>query len=509
VKLEAVMVTDVGVVRDHNEDSAHVDPLRRFFIVADGMGGHAAGEVASAMAVETVQHTLEGATSLIDAFVTRPTENARRALVQLLQSAVLAAHQAVYQRGNKESDKAGMGTTLDVLLIAGQEAFVAHVGDSRTYLIRDGKAAQLTTDHTVAEVLVIEGKLTIEEALVSPYRTVLVNAIGVAADVGVEMAHLQLKKGDRLLLCSDGLHDYFLAEQEIADTLTNTAPEDKDALGSLGSMVETAKDRGGHDNITGVVITVVDLGEAVPAVVEHDQTLPVEVPLNPSTAWNDDERTENISPKDLDRLSTGAPSMPDGASSSGDDGTRPTAPMDAVTGTESTDPGINIAAIDKALADAKVSADGPTEPVDARAVRQALARLTAETDTTEPAIDANVVKAALSRATAVTTRPSPVGGDDPTVPGLDVSAIRAQLARAGTEPPPEDDATVDRRAAKGRPSAAKEAKEPKEAPPAAGAAKDAKDTKDGKDGKDKSSRPDSLGTEDTGPSPRIDANKLG
>src|SRR5262245_28896740 len=114
------MVTDVGVVRDHNEDSAHVDPQQRFFIVADGMGGHAAGEVASEMAVDTVKKTLEASSSIIEGFAQRPTENARRAIVQLLQSAVLAAHQAVYQRGSKESDKAGMGTTLDVLLIAGQ-----------------------------------------------------------------------------------------------------------------------------------------------------------------------------------------------------------------------------------------------------------------------------------------------------------------------------------------------------------------------------------------------------
>jgi serine/threonine protein phosphatase PrpC len=484
VKLEAVMVTDVGVVRDHNEDSAHVDPLQRFFIVADGMGGHAAGEVASAMAVETVQKTLEGATSLIDAFTARPTDNARRALVQLLQSAVLAAHQAVYQRGNKEADKTGMGTTLDVLLIAGQEAFVAHVGDSRTYLIRDGKAAQLTTDHTVAEVLVIEGKLTIEEALVSPYRTVLVNAIGVAADVGVEMAHLQLKKGDRLLLCSDGLHDYYLAEQEIADTLALGEPADKDARAQLSGMVETAKDRGGHDNITGVLITVADLGEAVPALVEHDQTLPVEIPVGAGTAgWNDDERTENISPRDLDRWS--APSMP-GSKGGGDDATRPTAPMTAVqvaadargaadvSGTETTDPGINIAAIDKALEKAKVSPDGPTEPIDAKAVRQALARLTADVDTTDPQLDASVVKAALSRAS---TEPPP--HEDDTSP---------------------DEATVDRRAVKGRkPRDAKDAKaEPADKP--------AKGDKDGKDGE---SKPETVATDDTGPAPRIDANKIG
>ena len=487
MKLEAVMVTDVGVVRDHNEDSAHVDPLQRFFIVADGMGGHAAGEVASAMAVETVKTTLESANNIIDGFAARPTDNARRALVQLLQSAVLAAHQAVYQRGTKESDKAGMGTTLDVLLIAGQEAFVAHVGDSRTYLIRDGKAAQLTTDHTVAEVLVIEGKLTIEEALVSPYRTVLVNAIGVAADVGVEMAHLQLKKGDRLLLCSDGLHDYFLAEQEIADMIT--AGEGR---AGLGNMVELAKDRGGHDNITGVCITVVDLGEGVPALVETDQTQPVEVPLAAgSTGWNDDERTENISPRDIEKLGD-APAVPAGAKR--DEATRPTAPMTAVqpppeikdeetaevesgaksdkpTGTENTDPSLDVAVIDKAIA-ARVAKD----------------------DQTEPALDATLVKAALARARALhggviggegsgegggkrsgVVGDRGVGGEDPTLPPRP-----AVNPRAVTEPPPmgaaaaDDDKTVEQR----------------------GRGKDAKE-------------PDGAATDDTGPLPRVERDKVG
>src|SRR5262249_41722799 len=244
-KLDAWLVTDVGVVRDHNEDSAFMAPERGFFIVADGMGGHAAGEVASAMAVETVKKTLEGALAEVAAFKKAPNDAGRRALVQLLQSAVLQAHQAVYQRGQSEPDKAGMGTTLDVVLIAGPEAFVAHVGDSRTYLIREGKPSQITTDHTVAEVLVIEGKLTIEEAQVSPLRTILVNAIGVSADVGVEMAHVTLKRDHRLLLCSDGLHDYFPNEEEIAQKLSAEAPGD-----ALKDMVELAKTPGGPDNIT-------------------------------------------------------------------------------------------------------------------------------------------------------------------------------------------------------------------------------------------------------------------
>lgn len=285
ITLEAWLVTDVGVVRDHNEDCAHMEPTRGFFIVADGMGGHAAGEVASAMAVETVKKTLEEAREEIEAFTRSPSDHGRRGLVQLLQNAVLSAHQAVFQRGQAEHDKAGMGTTLDVVLVAGPEAFVAHVGDSRTYLIRDGRSSQITTDHTVAEVLVIEGKLTIEEAQVSPLRTILVNAIGVSADVGVEMAHVTLKRGDRLLLCSDGLHDYFPVEEEIAQKLSGETPG-----AALAEMVELAKTRGGHDNITGITVHVADVVEAnTPAQVDGESTHPVDAAANPFAA---DEPTQ-------------------------------------------------------------------------------------------------------------------------------------------------------------------------------------------------------------------------
>ncbi|GAB4517656.1 MAG: hypothetical protein Tsb0020_36250 [Haliangiales bacterium] len=247
------METDVGVVREHNEDSAHVDSSRQFFIVADGMGGHAAGEVASNMAVEMVCETLAGSRSDIDSFAADPDEDGRKQLVTLLETAVRAAHRAVFERGSRESDKQGMGTTLEVVLVAGSEAFIAHVGDSRTYLIRDEQAAQITTDHTVAEVLVLEGKLSAEEAQMSPLRTILVNAIGVAPDVGIEMAHVQLRTGDQLLLSSDGLHDYFTDEQELARRLDDRVPEE-----ALHELVELAKDRGGHDNITGIVVRISD-----------------------------------------------------------------------------------------------------------------------------------------------------------------------------------------------------------------------------------------------------------
>jgi serine/threonine protein phosphatase PrpC len=304
-KLEAWMATDVGMVRPHNEDTAHVDDDGSFFIVADGMGGHAAGEVASAMAVETVRTKLEASRAQIAEFANAPTDAGRRSLVQLLQDAVLSAHQAVFQRGSTEEDKNGMGTTLDVLLISGTEAFIAHVGDSRTYLIRGGKASQLTTDHTYAEVMVIEGKLTIEEAQVSQLRNILVNAVGVSAEVGVEMAHLELHRDDRLMLCSDGLHDYFPGDVEISERLAG-----HDAGVGLVSLVELAKTRGGHDNITGIAIHVVDITSSATT---YDATKPVRTVERDEDLADDEEHTET----------TGIPTP---NRSDGDGGTTPSSP---------------------------------------------------------------------------------------------------------------------------------------------------------------------------------------
>jgi len=244
--------TDVGMIREHNEDSSLIDPDGNFFIVADGMGGHAAGEVASAMAVEEMNRALDAARDKILDFAGHPNDDLRKGLIELLEASVKATHQAVFERGSREQDKKGMGTTLEVLLVAGPEAFLGHVGDSRTYLLRDGKMYQVTTDHTVAEILLLEGKLTPEEARFSPLRTVLVNAIGVSSDVLVDLAHIELREGDKLLLCSDGLHDYFPSERELGDLLIEQSGQD-----GLDRLVKMAKDRGGHDNITGILVEVV------------------------------------------------------------------------------------------------------------------------------------------------------------------------------------------------------------------------------------------------------------
>src|SRR5262245_23680005 len=271
--------TDVGMVREHNEDSSLIDPEGNFFIVADGMGGHAAGEVASAMAVGQMTEALQSARPKLLDFAENPSEEGRKTVIELLESAVKATHQAVFERGTRETDKKGMGTTLEVLVVTNAEAFLAHVGDSRTYLLRAGKMYQVTTDHTVAEILLLEGKLTPEEARFSPLRTVLVNAIGVSADVLVDLAHIELRQGDKLLLCSDGMHDYFPSERELGDLLIEQSGQE-----GLDRLVKMAKDRGGHDNITGVLVEVTEgiplkeTGPPPPA----EESAPNEVPEEPT-----------------------------------------------------------------------------------------------------------------------------------------------------------------------------------------------------------------------------------
>lgn len=262
-------------MRERNEDAAYVDDKRRFFIVADGMGGHSAGDVASALAVSTVRAELESDTLLLATFEAAPTERRRQQLRTLLARAANAANQAVLERSRREADKHRMGTTLEVVLVLAGEAFVCHVGDSRTYLIRDGAARQLTDDHTVAQVMRRAGTLSPAEADSSPMRSVLCNAIGVSPDVSVDHGHLVLHPGDRLLVCSDGLYDYFQPD-ELARWVSCHAGE-----AALAGLVAQACERGGADNITGIVVEVPAPSHA-PELLDDAPTSPISLP--PDTA---------------------------------------------------------------------------------------------------------------------------------------------------------------------------------------------------------------------------------
>ena len=204
--------TDVGRQREHNEDNFLVDKKLRLFMVADGMGGHAAGEVASGIAVHAVRDALYEKRALIDAYRDDATAEQTSEVLRALEQAVQAACAAVFARAQAEPDKRGMGTTTTALLIAGSaerpRGFIAHVGDSRVYLSRQGQCHALTEDHLLLNELVRRGKLNKSEIDGSPYRQYknsVTRAVGVYASVEVDTFDFDILPGDRFLICSDGL----------------------------------------------------------------------------------------------------------------------------------------------------------------------------------------------------------------------------------------------------------------------------------------------------------------
>ena len=230
-------VSDVGLVRDDNEDSAFVGPY--VAVVADGVGGAAAGEVASATAAYAV------AATVLARFGEDPEA--------LLLDGVEAARTNVRRGIQTDLNRLGMATTLTAVLCDGSRAVLAHVGDSRAYRFRDGELIQVTTDHTYVEHLVQTGQLTRERAARHPWRNVVLRTIdGDPVHDGVDLLPLVLEVGDRLLLCSDGLTDLVPADR-IAELLAVADPHS-----AAAGLTQAALAAGGKDNVTCVVLDVVD-----------------------------------------------------------------------------------------------------------------------------------------------------------------------------------------------------------------------------------------------------------
>ena len=268
--------TDVGRVREGNEDSYMVhEPL---FAVADGMGGHQGGEVASELALDTLKKALDGGAPLVQA--------------------VQDANRTVFEKAAEDPGLAGMGTTLTAFLADGDVLRLAHVGDSRAYLFRDGALRRVTKDHTVVEQLVDKGRLTPEEAGIHPQRSILTRAIGVEGDVQVDQGSIEVRAGDRLLLCSDGLTG-MIGEHDIQRILEG----ERDPQGAADSLVDAANQAGGQDNVTAVVIDVLDEdGAAGGAAPGQAQTAPTET-----------VRTGPAPPLRTERFTMGRPSRRRGA----------------------------------------------------------------------------------------------------------------------------------------------------------------------------------------------------
>jgi serine/threonine protein phosphatase PrpC/CRP-like cAMP-binding protein len=244
--------TDVGRVRDVNEDSFLVDESLGLFIVADGMGGHAAGEVASNIAVHTCRETVSRERELIGKFERGTDTTSRKDVLRLMELAVQNACTAVYAEAQKDPSKRGMGTTLIALLIIGARGFIAHVGDSRIYLTRNGSVHQLTEDHSLINELLKRGRLTPEQIAKLNMKNAVTRAVGVYESVEVDTLDFDVLAGDTFLLCSDGLSEY--AQQNDILRVFREVPESSVAQ----AFIDLANQGGGKDNITAVVVKVPD-----------------------------------------------------------------------------------------------------------------------------------------------------------------------------------------------------------------------------------------------------------
>lgn len=229
--LEAYGVTDIGLHREANEDSYSILPDNTY-IVADGMGGHAAGDVASGLMVTAAEDALS-------------RENIDETV---LKEAVLAGNKKILAEAELHPERKGMGTTATLLHCEEERAYWAHVGDSRLYLLRSGKLQQITRDHSYVADLLANGTITAAEAETHPQRNMLLRAVGVSEKLQVDAGAFDLQKGDKLLICSDGLTK-MVSDEEIRDILQNRQGQQL-----AQSLVDKAISAGGNDNVTVVVV---------------------------------------------------------------------------------------------------------------------------------------------------------------------------------------------------------------------------------------------------------------
>ncbi len=243
--LHYALRSDVGLLREGNEDSAYAGP--RLLVIADGMGGHAAGEVASAVAISAIA-------PLDNQNFTRGEE-----MLDALAAAVAAARDTLHDMSVSDPAVEGMGTTLTALLWADDQVAVCHIGDSRAYLLRDNDLYQITRDHTLIQSLVDEGRLSPAAAANHPQRSLIMRALQGSTDAEPDLAIHEAKLGDRYLLCSDGLTDV-VSDEEVHQVLSTVADADE----AVGHLITLAIRNGGPDNITCIVADVVDESGPVP-----------------------------------------------------------------------------------------------------------------------------------------------------------------------------------------------------------------------------------------------------
>ena len=244
--------TDVGMKRDHNEDSYLIAPELNLFVVADGMGGHAGGEMASGISVRTVDKVVRNQQELVDPKTVHEGSIERSPVAKLLSDSVRAACNAVYAKSQEVRELQGMGTTTTTMVFHGGYGFIAHVGDSRCYLVRDGRILQLSEDHSLVNEQLKAGLITEAQARQSRFKNIITRSVGFDTDVEVDMIAVETKPHDVFVMCSDGLTGH-VTDPEINDMVNENflhrVPE---------MLIDLANSRGGDDNITVVTMYVGD-----------------------------------------------------------------------------------------------------------------------------------------------------------------------------------------------------------------------------------------------------------
>jgi len=250
-RLEFAQRTHPGMVRSHNEDAVTVAPEIGLAILADGMGGYNAGEIASGMAIAVLRSGLEA--SLLPDNVQQSPRHGTDELAALLRAEVAKANDAIFQSASSRTEYSGMGTTLVATLFSDERLTVGHIGDSRLYRLRGNEFKQVTRDHSLLQEQIDLGFLTVEQARLSNNKNLVTRALGVDAAVELEVANHPLEAGDIYLLCSDGLTD-MVSDEEIRDTLLQLGVNVELAVETLISM---ANDNGGRDNVSAILVKLV------------------------------------------------------------------------------------------------------------------------------------------------------------------------------------------------------------------------------------------------------------
>jgi PPM family protein phosphatase len=247
VQIRSFCVSDVGRVRNENQDSFLIRDDLGLYVVADGMGGHQGGQEASRLAVKAINDYVEAASADIQQLA--QAEDLSK-LAEQFANAIRAACHTVYQKALNDPALHGMGTTVTGMMTVGNRAWVAHVGDSRCYILRDKTLVQITEDHSLVNEQIKLGLLTPEEAHTSSIKNIITRSVGFERDVLVDMFVVALEKGDRFLLCSDGLSN-MVSDEDIASALSTLAINEV-----ATSLVKLANEQGGEDNVTVLCLEV-------------------------------------------------------------------------------------------------------------------------------------------------------------------------------------------------------------------------------------------------------------